>query len=131
MGRFFLYLVIALGAAYSIAPIRQRIAPPTARAWAHLTPYFNVVINPVKKDLTEREEIAIAGRLKEWRNEGHRVPDPGSFQDWLQENISVGRDAWDNQYWMLVKDDSTMWIGSNGPDGLRKTADDLVTQVTW
>jgi len=131
MGRFILYLLIALGAAYSITPIRQRIMPPTARAWAHLTPYFKVVINPVKKDLTEREEIAIVGRLKELHSEGHRLPEPGSFQDWLHDNISVGRDAWNNQYWMLVKEDSTIWIGSNGADGLRNTADDLVTQVTW
>ncbi|HEX9106202.1 MAG TPA: hypothetical protein VF832_03220 [Longimicrobiales bacterium] len=131
MGRFILYLLIALGAAYSIAPIRARIEPPTARAWSHLTPYFNVVINPVKKDLVRREEIAIVGRMKEWRNEGHKVPEPGDFQDWLQQNISVGRDAWDNQYWMRVKDDDTTWIGSNGPDGLRDTDDDLVVQVTW
>jgi hypothetical protein len=131
MGRVTLYLLIALGAAYSIAPIRQRIEPPTARAWAHLTPYFNLVINPVKKDLTRREEIAIVGRLKEVRNEGRPLPDPGSFQDWLSQNISVGRDAWDNQYWMRVKEDSTIWIGSNGADGLRDTDDDLVVQVTW
>ncbi len=131
MGRLILYLLIALGAAYSIAPVRQRIEPPTARLWAHLTPYFNVVINPVKRDLTRREETAIVGRLREWHNEGHVAPTPGNFQDWLHDNISVGRDAWDNQYWMQVRDDSTVWIGSSGADGLRDTDDDILAPVTW
>lgn len=130
MGRFILYLLIALGAAYSIEPIRKRITPPTLRAWEYVTPYVNVVVNPVKKDVAEREEKAIVVRLRDLHNEGRPLPDSGAFQKWLRDAISVGRDPWKNDYWLQM-DDATAWVGSNGADGLRGTGDDVISKCGW
>jgi hypothetical protein len=131
MARYILYLAVVLGAAYSIPPIRERIDAPTVRAWAHITPHFRFITDRVRRGLAEREETAIARFLREEHALGHALPEADGFQAWMQQHLEVGRDPWDNQYFLVVKDEGSMVVGSSGPDGKRGTPDDVVTPCTW
>ena len=127
MAKFILYLVVALGAAYSIPPIRERIDAPTARAWAQITPHFRFITDRVRGRLAEREETAIVTFLRDEHALGHALPEADGFQAWMQQHVSVGRDPWDSQYFLVTKENGSLAVGSSGPDGKRGTPDDILT----
>ncbi len=131
MLRFIIYTLIAIGAIASIPALRSRAAGPAAAAYAHVAPYVREVVDPIKQQLAEREESAIMGELKAVHDLGRPLPDPDAFQKWLTDRLSVGRDPWENQYYLLVRDDGSVYVGSNGRDQLRSTDDDILLKAPW
>ncbi len=131
MGRVILYAAVLLGAAYSVPAIRQRTEGPADRAWSRLAPYTRLITDPIRRDITLRDEKAIAKRLQDMRSEGRAVPSEDTFNQWLRDNISSGTDAWERPYYLSSNEDGSTWVGSVGSDGIRGTADDVQTRVEW
>ncbi len=131
MARLVLYLLIAIGAVATVPALRKRAEPHAAALWAHLSPTVRAFTDPVRASVTRREESALIDQLRQVHNAGQKLPDPGDFQQWIGQTSTVSRDGWDNQYFLLIQEDGTVWVGSNGPDGIRSTNDDILTQAKW
>ncbi len=131
MIRLMLYLLVAIGAIATVPALRQRAAPPAERLWSRISPAVRAFTDPIRASVTRREESALAEQIRQVHNAGQKLPDPDQFQRWIGLTSTVSRDGWDNQYYLLVNADGTVWVGSNGPDGLRSTDDDILTQVRW
>jgi len=131
MIRLILYLLIAIGAFATVPALRRRAEPPAAALWSHIAPTVKAFTDPIRASVTRREEGALAEQLRQVHNAGQKLPDPDGFQHWISLTSTVSRDGWDNQYFMQAREDGTVWVGSNGPDGLRSTDDDILTECKW
>lgn len=125
-----LYTLIAAGAAYSVPSVRDKADPKIGQAWSHVTPHLRFITDPIRRNLAEREMSVIVGRLQEDHRSGRPLPDD-SFQAWVRGATTVGRDPWQNAYYLVTNDDGKVYVGSNGPDGKRGTADDVLSPCTW
>lgn len=130
MGRFLLYLLIVIGAITSVPALRMRAEGPASAAYAHVAPLLKKVSDPVRVALTEREEHVIVAKLKELHDTNTPLPLPISFPDWVHENVTVGTDAWGNDYYLLMRRDST-YVGSMGMDQEQDTDDDILLPLPW
>ncbi len=130
MARLILYLLIAIGAVATVPALRKRAEPPAAALWLRLDPVVKSFTDPIRASVTRKEEAALADQLRQVHNAGQRLPDPDDFQKWINLSTTVSRDGWSNQYY-LVNENGSVWVGSNGPDGLRSTDDDILTKCTW
>ncbi len=130
MLRLVVYTLILIGAIASVPALRSRASGPASVVYGHMRPYILEVVDPIKEQLTEREEHAIMGGLKEVHDSGHPLPTPEQFQKWLNDNLTVGRDPWDNQYFLMTRD-KVLYVGSNGRDQLRSTDDDILLRAPW
>ncbi len=130
MLRLVVYTLIAIGTIASVPALRSRAAGPASAVYGHLRPYVLEVVDPIKGQVAEREEHAIMGELKEVHDSGHALPTPEQFQKWLNDNLTVGRDPWENQYFLLVRG-GQLYVGSNGADQLRNTDDDILLAAPW
>ncbi len=131
MARLILYLLIAIGAVATVPALRKRAEPPAAALWAHLDPVVKSFTDPIRASVTRKEEAALVDQLRSIHNAGQKLPDPDDFQKWINLTSTVSRDGWNNQYYLRMESDSSCWVGSNGPDGLRSTDDDILTKCTW
>ncbi len=131
MARLVLYLLIAIGAVATVPALRQRAEPHAAALWAHIAPTVRAFTDPIRASVTRREENALVDQLRSVHNAGQKLPDPDDFQKWINLTTTVSRDGWDNQYYLLVEENGEVWVGSNGPDGIRSTDDDILTQAKW
>lgn len=131
MLRFIVYSVIVIGAIASIPALRSRAAGPASAGYAHVAPYVREVVDPIKEQVAEREEHAIIGELKAVHDLGRPLPTPVQFQRWLNDRLTVGRDPWRNQYFLVIAADSSVYVGSSGRDQLRNTDDDIMLKAPW
>ncbi len=131
MARLILYLLIAIGAVATVPALRKRAEPPAAALWARLDPVVRSFTDPIRASVTRKEEAALVDQLRSVHNTGQKLPDPGEFQHWINQTTTVSRDGWTNQYFLVTGDDGSCSVGSNGPDGLRSTSDDIVTKCSW
>jgi len=130
MLRVLIYGLIAIGAIMSVPALRSRASGPASAVYAHMRPYILEVVDPIKQQIAEREEHAIMGELKDVHDSGHPLPTPEQFQKWLNDNLTVGRDPWDNQYFLMTRE-KVLYVGSNGRDLLRSTDDDILLKAPW
>ncbi len=130
MLRVLVYGLIVLGAIMSVPALRSRASGPASAVYTHMRPYILEVVDPIKQQIAEREEHAIMGELKDVHDSGHALPTPDQFQKWLNDNLTVGRDPWDNQYFLMNRD-KAWYVGSNGRDLLRSTDDDILLKAPW
>lgn len=120
MGKLFVFLLLALGAALYF---------PSTRAVVLDT--LEPVLNPVLAWQTKSEMDQIARELQMINREGQAIPEPGEqFQAWMGRNFQGGdsEDAWGNPYTLKLWPDS-FGIVSRGPDLEVNTSDDLVHAV--
>src|SRR5687768_1280652 len=126
MFKIILILLVFAGAVASIPALHDRVMPllepitsrVSARAEKAGQPYNVMKANSQMRDVVHT--------LAQDRVEGKPKPKtPREFATWQSYN-KVPLDPWGNRFFMTMKRDSTI-IGSNGPDGTRGTADDVLT----
>lgn len=131
MLRFIIYTLIAIGTIASVPALRSRAAGPASYVYVRLEPYIEEVVDPIREQIAQREESAIAGELKAAHNLGRPLPDTAVFSRWVNERLSVGNDPWHNPYFLVVYPDGSAIVGSNGRDRLRSTDDDILLKAPW
>ena len=117
MGKLFVFLLLALGAALYFPKTRPVVLDTLAP-----------VLNPVLSWQTRSEMDQIARELQMINREGQALPERGEeFQAWMGRNFQGGSsvDGWGNPYSLLIWEDS-VGIRSRGPDLEINTTDDLV-----
>lgn len=117
MGKFFLIMVLAFGAAMYF--------PQTRPALMDL---LRPVLNPVFVWQTKSEMDQVLRELQLLNREGRAIPEPGApFQAWMERNFQGGslRDSWGGSYTLEVWLDS-LGVVSRGPDLEIDTEDDVV-----
>ncbi len=130
MGKFLLYAIVVIGAVTSVPALRTRAEGPASAAYAHVAPLLRKVSDPVRINITQREEKVILTKLKELHDSDSPMPSPRSFPAWVKESVTVGTDAWGSEYFMFFHQGQT-FIASPGPDKTPGTEDDIVVQVPW
>ncbi len=131
MARLILYLLIAIGAVATVPALRKHAEKPASALWARLDPVVKSFTDPIRSSVTRKEESALVEQLRSIHNAGQRLPDPDDFQHWIHQTSTISRDGWNNQYFLTVNEDGSVWVGSTGPAGLRSTDDDILTKCTW
>jgi hypothetical protein len=131
MGRFLLYLLIVGGAVASVPALRHRVAGPVSAVYARVEPRVKQLIDPAKEIVSEREQNAIIGQLRDLHDSGRDLPTPRAFEVWVRDHVFVGNDPWGNPYFLLRQRGGASFVGSNGRDGVRGTPDDIMVKVPW
>jgi hypothetical protein len=115
MGKLILILLVVLGASMAIPTTRAKMVEAA-------TPVMNKFKAKLVPDRLDALANELAARLK--RGEGY----PGDWSGWLRGNFSgVPEDPWGNLYY-LTTDRTGFTVGSNGPDGIAHTPDDITVQ---
>lgn len=121
--------LVALGFAWSIPDVRVRVATWLAPAIGLLGPVGYRMQEPLRKYKAETDIKFLVDQLHLDREEGRQLPrDTRTFTEWMLRRKGAGdkgRDPWGNLYWMERGAPGSTRIGSNGPDGTKKTTDDL------
>lgn len=124
MGRFFLYLVLALALGFTFPQSRDVIMDVSE-------PVRTAVMNPFRGWVTNKEMMQIITDLERWEDTRGNVPiGRGEFDRWLdsryqQESSRV--DSWGTRYGLEVRGD-VLRVISAGPDREFGTDDDLVQE---
>jgi hypothetical protein len=129
MFKIIIILLVLIGAVISIPALNSRAKVIMGPMEDKLAPHMKFATDPMNKVRTSDKESNILGMLKQDHIQGHKTPEPEDFTQWLKER-AVEPDGWGKTYYMYLKNDS-IFIGSNGPDRVRGTADDLTTGMNW
>lgn len=125
-------VLIALGFAWSLPEVRGRITKAAAPALGVLGPVGHRMQAPMRRYQADTDIKFLVDQLLMERNEGRQLPaNTKAFNEWMARRAGAGdkgRDPWGNLYWM-DRTTGGVQIGSSGPDGARKTEDDLTRQA--
>ena len=115
MGRLMLLIILGLAAGMYF---------PDSRAV--LLDKGEPVLRPMLVWNAEREIEKIISEVQQTENVEMRLPAKGEWVRWVEANFAGdgSRDPWGSVYLYEIQDDSFAVI-SNGPDRIRKTADDI------
>jgi hypothetical protein len=124
----FLIVLLLIGAAFGIPPIRNRIIGPLDPVLSKLGPIGEKIATPAKRWEAGQEATLIIRRISENRQINKPVPTPLTFQGWLKANVRGlkrdGMDPWGHPYY-YIHTRQNMTVGSQGQDRLRDTPDDV------
>ncbi|RMH18055.1 MAG: hypothetical protein D6701_06730 [Gemmatimonadetes bacterium] len=115
MGKIFLLLIFALGAALYFPSSRQVVFEKAAP-----------VLDPVLRWSAKGEMREIVRDLEQYDAIHRKLPTPREWDAWLAENFQGdgARDPWGTVYQYRVWRDS-FWVSSAGPDRQPGTSDDF------
>jgi hypothetical protein len=126
-----LFLLAVLAALWSIPASRARLVLLVRPALEKLGPAGERVITPAHRYAARTDIKRLIGTLRQEVGEGRTPPEPRLFPEWAnRRQRESAMDPWSNPYWMKRKG-ILVTIGSNGPDGLRDTADDISESATF
>lgn len=115
MGKLILLVIAVLGIGMAVPSTRAKMAGAAAP-----------LVNKVKAKLVPARLEAMADQLAVRVNRGQGYPD--HWENWLRSDYSgVPEDPWGNVYY-LAQDRSGFTVGSNGPDGVARTPDDITVR---
>jgi hypothetical protein len=120
LGKFFILLILLLGAAFSFPQTRPMMVD-----------VLGPLLNPVLTWQTRGEISQITRELQALYRSGQSLPDQGEeFQRWMLQNFQGGSslDAWGNGYSVKRWTDS-IGVVSRGPDLEINTPDDIVETI--
>ncbi len=130
--KWIIILVIAVGAAFGIPSIRNRIAPPLEPVLSRLGPIGEAIITPAKRFSAKNEADVIAKKLVDAKQRGMSLPTQRGFTRWIQQNMRglerKGMDPWGQPYY-LERGDKQITVGSVAQDGVPLTEDDVRVTV--
>ena len=119
---------VLLGFAWSLPPVRARVAIALAPAFDRLGPVGDWLKQPMLEYRAETDVKFLIDQLQMERTEGRTLPtNTRAFNDWMGRRAGAGergKDPWGNLYWMKKSGGATT-VGSNGPDGIVNTSDDI------
>ena|SRR5881394_2222514 len=128
MFKMILFILVAIGIIMSVPKLRERAGVALQPAVDKVAPHLKPITDPMKKVHTSDHETEILGGLRQDHIQGRQLPED-DFQGWLKAH-QYGRDGWDRPFWMLRRNDS-LFVGSNGSDGVKNTPDDMVAGMPW
>jgi hypothetical protein len=101
---------------------------PSLRARAR--PQIEYVLSPVYRWEAKNRVHAIQRVLERERSQGGNLPRPKDFNQFLaaREGAEAAVDPWNEPYF-LITTRRTFQVGSSGPDRLRNTTDDILSEV--
>lgn len=110
-------LVLVIGVVLSVPSLRQEVRPQ-----------IEYVLRPVYKWNTKNRVNEIHRTLDRQRAMGQPVPNARTFSAFLEQEEGKGaaQDAWGEPYFLLAQRKSYR-VGSKGPDRLRGTPDDILS----
>jgi hypothetical protein len=125
-------LIVILAVIFAVPPLRERIAAASVPVLERLGPVGSVVLQPVRRLAARNKARLITRTIIIDNNEGRELPTPDTFHRWLTRRLpdETGLDPWGERYWM-VRRGTSLIVGSNGPDGVRNTADDVSHTVAF
>jgi hypothetical protein len=111
-------LVIALAVVLMVPQLRARARPQ-----------IEYVLNPVYRWEAKNRVHDVQRVLVRERSQGATLPRPRDFTQFLaaRQGPQAALDPWHEPYY-LVTTRSTFRVGSSGPDRVRNTTDDIVSQ---
>ena len=124
-----IFLILALAIVWALPDVRNRLGVVLLPVFERLGPVGEKLADPVRA-FKARNQLAFYLRIiNDDRTEARPLPEERSFTDWVRRRMPEedGIDPWGNPYWMRRRG-NTFTVGSDGPDGVRETADDE-TQV--
>lgn len=126
-----LIVIVLIGAAWSIPPIRSRLTIVAGPLLEKLGPAGQKLLKPARNYAAKTQETAMLRMLAEEHNEGRDIPEPRTFVRWMKKKTGKEPvDPWGNRYW-LERQKGSLAIGSNGADGFRESGDDVKQTVPF
>jgi hypothetical protein len=129
MFKIILAVLLLIAVIMSVPALKSRAKTAIAPVEDKMAPHMTFATDPMNKVRTSDKESNILGMLKQDHIQGRKTPESDEFPQWLKER-QVEPDGWGNTYYLYQKNDS-IFIGSNGPDKIRGTADDLLQGMNW
>jgi hypothetical protein len=120
LGKFFILLILLLGAAFYFPQTRPMMLD-----------VLGPVLNPVLTWQTRGEVSQITRELQALYRSGQPLPGQGEeFQSWMLHNFQGGSnlDGWGNRYSLKRWSDS-IGVASRGPDLEINTPDDIIETI--
>jgi hypothetical protein len=127
-----IFLILALAIAWAIPGVRNRIGVAVLPVLERLGPIGERLGNPARA-FKARNQLAFFLRIiNDDRTEARPVPEDRTFTQWVRSRMPQenGIDPWGNPY-LLRRRGNTFTVGTNGPDGVRDTADDETQVATF
>lgn len=126
--KVFLILIVAIGAAFGIPSIRNRIAGPLDPVLSKLGPLGEKIQTPAKRWSAKNEADVIVRKVADLKDQNRPFPPPRQFTKWIQQNMRglerKGMDPWGRPYY-LERAQKQVTVGSVAQDGVYDTADDV------
>lgn len=124
-----LVLVVVLALMWALPPVRERVSTAAVPLLEKLGPVGAIALKPARR-MTAANDLKEAARLMDSDlMEGRRLPEARVFNRWLRGRFpgEDGLDPWGNPYWMRTG--GVVTLGSNGPDGVQDTPDDVLVRL--
>jgi hypothetical protein len=129
MFKIILIILVIAAIIMSVPALKSRAKVALVPVENKMAPHMTFATDPMKKMRASDKESEILGLLKQDHISGHKTPEPEEFPQWLKDS-KIDPDGWGNIYYMFQRNDS-MFIGSNGPDRVRSTPDDILQGMNW
>jgi hypothetical protein len=126
------FLILALAIAWAIPGVRNRIGVAVLPVLERLGPVGEKLANPARA-FKARNQLAFFLRIiNDDRTEARALPEDRTFTQWVRGRMpqESGIDPWGNPYW-LRRRGTTFMVGTDGPDGVRDTADGETQVATF
>lgn len=126
-----IFIVLALAIIWAIPNVRQRIGVALLPAFERLGPIGEKAADPIR-GVKARNQLSFFLRIiSDDHAENRQLPDERTFREWMDRRMpqESGIDPWGNEYW-LRRRGNAFTAGSNGPDGVRDTDDDVIQETT-
>ena len=126
-----IFIVLALAIIWAIPTVRQRIGVALLPAFERLGPIGEKAADPMR-GVKARNQLSFFLRIiTDDHAESRQLPDERTFREWMDRRMpqESGIDPWGNEYW-LRRRGNVFTAGSNGPDGVRDTDDDVIQEAT-
>ena len=126
-----IFIVLALAIIWAIPNVRQRIGVALLPAFERLGPIGEKVADPIRGVKARNQMSFFLRIITDDHAEGRQLPDESTFREWMNRRMpqETGIDPWGNEYW-LRRRGNAFTAGSNGPDGVRDTDDDVIQETT-
>lgn len=120
-------LVVLLAIIWAVPALRSRVSAAATPVLERLGPVGDFALNPMRRQAARREAEHFHRVISGDRDAGRAVPEDRMFHDWVRRRIPEedGLDPWGNPYW-IERRINALAVGSDGPDGMRGTDDDVV-----
>lgn len=128
----FLAFLLLFAVVWAIPQSRAKLMEVLHPVFDRLGPAGEKAATPMRNYTARTQIAAITTNLKQRHEEGRQIPTVREFVVWLRTHPPSDKkefDPWGNPYFM-TKTGRTYTVGSDGPDGVRGTVDDVTKSVT-
>lgn len=126
-----IFVVLALAIIWAIPDARNRIGVALLPLLERLGPVGERAANPVRAFKARTHLSFILRIIRDDETENRQLPDARSFKQWMSQRMPQESplDPWGNEYW-LTRQGAAFTVGSNGPDAVRGTDDDVIQEAS-